>query len=75
MTNDEMLRESASLPAIARREVEDFVAFLSTRYRSATIAPTDTIGAEEFIGLWRDRDGMSDSSGWVREVREKHWAN
>lgn len=28
---------------------------------------------EPFVGMWRDREEMSDSTAWVREVRKKHW--
>jgi hypothetical protein len=29
-----------------------------------------TLQNEKFIGMWRDRDEMTDSSAWVRQVRE-----
>lgn len=29
--------------------------------------------SEPFVGMWSDREGMSDSSAWVRNVRETHW--
>jgi hypothetical protein len=28
---------------------------------------------EPFVGMWSDREDMSDSSAWVRNVRETHW--
>jgi hypothetical protein len=28
---------------------------------------------EKFIGMWRDREEMTDSSAWVRKVRESEW--
>lgn len=34
---------------------------------------TCSIEHEPFVGMWRDREEMSDSAAWVREVREKHW--
>jgi len=24
-------------------------------------------------GMWADREDMADSTGWVREIRKKHW--
>ena len=78
MTSEEILREIAALPAEVRNEIEDFVAFLRERYKRATsssdLAVTD-LESEEFIGMWADRDEMSDSTAWVRGVRDKHWAN
>ncbi len=28
---------------------------------------------EPFIGMWRDREDLSDSSQWVRQVRVQEW--
>lgn len=28
---------------------------------------------EPFIGMWRDRDDMRDSSDWVRKTRNSEW--
>jgi hypothetical protein len=75
MTSEEMLKEIASLPAEARREIEDFVAFLRSRYARSTAKNRGPLEDEEFIGIWADREDMADSTKWVREIREKHWAN
>ena len=78
MTNEEMLREIAAPPVEARNEIEDFVAFLRERYKrtpsSSDSAVTD-LESEEFVGMWVDRDEMTDSTAWVRGIRDKHWAN
>ena len=29
---------------------------------------------EPFVGMWRDRDDLKDSTAWVRGVRETHWS-
>ncbi len=75
MTNEEILREINSLPVEAQRQIEDFVAFLRQRYQSSSFAETakTDLTAEEFIGMWRDREDMQDSSAWVRNVRQSHW--
>lgn len=78
MTSEEIIREIASLPAEARREIEDLVARLRERYRFAKApksAAASGLETEEFIGMWSDRGEMTDSSAWVRGVRDKHWAN
>ncbi len=75
MTNEEILREINSLPIEAQRQIEDFVRFLRQRYQSSSrseTAKTD-LAAEEFIGMWRDREEMQDSTNWVRNVRQSHW--
>jgi len=74
MTSEEIIKEIAALPASAKREVEDFVAFLRSRY-AAGKPSVETFENAAFFGIWSDREEMTDSSVWVRSVREKHWAN
>lgn len=76
MTNEEILREINSLPLEAQRQIEDFVAFLRQRYKSAPVAETavTNLTAEEFVGMWRDREDLQDSTAWVRNVRQSHWS-
>lgn len=77
MTNEDILREISSLPLEARRQIEDFVAFLRQRYQSsqpANPSPPPDLKSEGFVGMWRDREEMRDSTAWVRGVREQHWS-
>ena len=76
MTNEEILREINSLPVEAQRQIEDFVSFLRERYKSSQPenAPTSDLETEAFVGMWRDREDMQDSSAWVRNIRETHWS-
>lgn len=69
-----MIKIIGSLPAEAQREVEDYIALLRARY-SPNEAAAKKFENEAFFGIWRDRDDMTDSTAWVRSVREKHWAN
>jgi len=76
MTNEEILREINSLPLEAQRQIEDFISFLRERYKSSqpkSISTSD-LETEAFVGMWRDREDMSDSSAWVRNIRETHWS-
>lgn len=76
MTNEEMLREIEALPLEARRNLQDFLAFLRTRYKSSPApkpAPLPELTKEKFVGMWHDREEMRDSSAWVRNVRTTHW--
>lgn len=75
MTNEEILREIKSLPVEAQRQIEDFVHFLRERYKNSQPknAPITDLETEAFVGMWRDREDMRDSSAWVRNVRETHW--
>lgn len=66
-------REVASLPADAQREIIDFVAFLKARYPSGANvdkAKQTKLTCEPFVGMWRDRDDMRDSTAWVRHLRQ-----
>ena len=75
MTDEELLREINSLPPEAQRQLEDFISFLRARYSAAQAktAPASDLEAEAFVGMWRDREDMGDSSAWVRNVRQSHW--
>ena len=75
MNAAKIAREMASLPPEARQEIIDFMAFLKTRY-----ATPETKGRrhtklrdEPFVGMWRTRKDMRDSTAWVRSVRERQW--
>lgn len=37
------------------------------------ISSRPDLAEEPFIGLWRDRQDMQDSTVWVRVVREREW--
>jgi len=76
MNTTELIRDFSSLPPEAQREVFDFVAFLKSRYPITPAQPSKKPGilAEEpFIGMWKDREDMQDSTDWVRDQRRKEW--
>ncbi len=76
MTHQQLLSEYVSLPDEAQHQVEDFVAFLRQRYKAvAPAAPhAEDLQDEPFIGMWRDRAEVSDSTAWVREARRSEWS-
>ncbi len=75
----QILQDLAALSPDAQEQVRDFIAFLRSRQQSerpkkptrALIALAD----EPFIGIWRDREDMNDSTAWVRETRKREWRN
>jgi hypothetical protein len=77
MNQEKIWREFAALPPEAQQLVVDFIAFLRTRYKqtrpSKKVKPASNLTDEAFIGIWRDRTDMQDSSAWVRNVREHEW--
>lgn len=66
--------EFRELPAEAQQEVVDFVALLRQRYQTAEAKrrtkKTD-LSKEPFVGMWRDRADMQDSTEWVRDLRKR----
>ena len=69
-------REIASLPPEAQRQIVDFVAFLKTRYPAwQTVKKTERskLADDPFIGMWRKRKDMQDSTAWVRDLRRREW--
>lgn len=76
LTSNAIMDELASLPAEARREVVDFIAFLRQRHGRARNRAHDkqpSLQNDPFLGIWADRADMKDSLGWVRETREREW--
>jgi hypothetical protein len=76
MDTSRILQDIASLPTEAQRQVMDFVAFLKARYRPVADAPQakrDKLDEEPFVGMWRDREDMRNSSEWVRQLRQREW--
>jgi hypothetical protein len=69
-------REMASLPPEAQRQILDLVELLKARYHAApTSGRTKRVKLtkEPFVGMWRDRKDMQDSTAWVRKLRQCQW--
>ena len=78
MEKDKVLSEFDALPQNAQQQVIDFIAFLQTRYKpevSKREAKRKEITGESFIGIWKNREDMRNSSAWVRNIRETEWGN
>ena len=76
MTQQQLIDEYTSLPEEAQHQVADFVAFLRQRYKAAPSKqqsrPVD-LEKELFIGMWRNRQELEDSTTWVRNTRKAEW--
>lgn len=69
-------QEIASLPPEAQQQVVDFVAFLKTHYPTWQITKKTEhiqLADEPFIGMWREREDVQDSTAWVRDLRRREW--
>jgi hypothetical protein len=76
MEPEKIFDDISNLPPEAQRQVVDFIAFLRTRYkRSEKEKQTERINLvnEPFIGIWKDREDMNNSSKWLRNIRKTEW--
>jgi hypothetical protein len=66
VNQDQIWSEFTTLPPEAQRLVMDFIAFLQTRYKPSSHdtspATVPNLTDEIFVGIWRDREDMKDSS-------------
>jgi hypothetical protein len=76
MNRELLLEKLTELPEAAQQQVLDYIAFLHTRYgikQNEPLAPAGDLSSEPFVGMWRDRLDMQDSTRWVRETRQNDW--
>ncbi len=74
METANIVRDIASLPPVAQKQVHDFIAILKECY-------TDTNPVQErrqtrlidepFVGMWEDYNDMQNSTEWVRSLRQR----
>lgn len=58
---------------LAELKVADLVDSLECTGAGARPAKRGSLRDDEFVGMWRDREDLANSSGWVRELREREW--
>jgi len=78
MNTNSIFHDFESLPPEAQRQVADFIAFLQVRYKSSATkrkSPKKNLADESFIGLWRNRTDMENSTEWVRNLRQGEWGH
>jgi hypothetical protein len=75
MSRQSVLDKFDQLPPKAQKEADDFVQFLYDRYVKSRSKKSSEkpISESSFIGMWKDRDDMSDSTKWVRQQRKTQW--
>ena len=77
MTHQKLFDEYVALPVEAQRQVADFIAFLQQRYVANQITQKTRQTERKkqpFIGMWHNRQDLSDSSSWVRKTRKSEWS-
>lgn len=75
MITGKVLKQIEELPGEYQREVVDFIQFLRSRHgRAGHRTPRrGAISDERFIGMWKGRGELGDSTAWLRNLRESEW--
>lgn len=73
MELDNLKQRLADLPKHAQREVAELIAALEARHVHSHATGATPLCDEPFIGCWKDRDDLSDSTAWVRHARRREW--
>ena len=77
MAPQKLFDEYVVLSVEAQRQVADFIAFLQQRYVANQITQKTRQTERKkqpFIGMWHNRQDLSDSSSWVRKTRKSEWS-
>ena len=66
-----------SLPLEAQKQVLTFIDFLGQKYRGKRKTRKErAINVKRrFVGMWKDREDLRDSSSWIRNLRKKSGKN
>ena len=67
MKDEEVIREFFNLPPEGQAQVEDLIKTLRARYgspRANRNVTTLDLSEESFVGMWKDREDMQNSSAW-----------
>ncbi|MBE9229685.1 DUF2281 domain-containing protein [Phormidium sp. LEGE 05292] len=68
-----ILEKVRVLPPEKQQEVLDFAEFLAQKIEVTNSSIKGSFQDEPFVGIWREREEMSDSSAWVRRTRQQEW--
>ena len=68
-----ILEKVRSLSPEKQQAVLYFAEFLAQKAEAANSSNKGSFQDEPFFGMWQDREDMSDSSAWVRRIRQQEW--
>jgi hypothetical protein len=68
---DSLVQIISSLTTEERINLEQKLQFQTLPTEIKLSNPQD----EPFVGMWKDREDMEDSSHWVRQVRQQEWTS
>lgn len=72
MGKNSVLSKFKELPPNAQKQANDFVDYLYNRYVKSDPKQTSDkpLSESPFVGMWKDREDMIDSTEWVRHQRK-----
>lgn len=75
MENKGFYNKFESLPTEAQKQVIALIDLLKIKYRSGNrrSLKSKSITNKKFIGIWKGRTELKDSSKWVRNLRQSEW--
>ena len=81
MTRDIFWKQFSALPSTSKKLVEELVSALgggvvesaSTSQATLTKPRSKKLSSQPFVGMWRDREELTDSTEWVRQQRQQEW--
>ena len=77
METQQLVSEIATLPPMARQELEQFLMELKLRYaRQQSLTPEERTRwmNPEIFGMYADREDLTDSSAYIRKLRDEQWS-
>ncbi|MEZ5534937.1 MAG: DUF2281 domain-containing protein [Thiolinea sp.] len=77
ISSEDLMENFTALPPEAQKEALHFIEFLRSRYlpaKTSAADKTNSLEDEPFIGIWKGREDMQDSSEWVRDLRQQDWS-
>lgn len=76
MSRNSVIEKLEELPPEARKKAGEFVEFLYTQYvkhADRKQVSDKPISESPFVGMWKNRNDMANSTEWVKKRREKEW--
>ncbi len=75
MSEKAVLDKFDELPPEAKKEASNFVQFLYEQYvkKDREESTKKPLSGYNFVGMWKDRIDLTDSTAWVRKQRQTQW--
>lgn len=75
-SKDLIIKELDNLPPKAHQLVREFIQLLRISLAKEEEKPGEkhqSVVKSKFIGMWKNREGTSDSVAFVKDLQKKHW--